>query len=88
VTLQDRIAPLSCRELVELVTEYLEGALAPAEMARFERHLARCDGCRAYLEQMRATVAALGHLPPESLSPQAEEELLAAFRGWRAGAGG
>jgi anti-sigma factor RsiW len=79
-------APLSCQELVELITDYLEGALAPADAQRFERHLAGCDGCTAYVEQMRATIAALGHLPPESLSPQAERELLAAFRDWRAGA--
>ena len=77
--------PLSCQELVELITDYLEGALAPADVARFERHLDGCDGCRAYVEQMRQTIAALGHLPPESLSPEAERELLAAFRDWRGG---
>jgi anti-sigma factor RsiW len=77
--------PLSCQELVELITDYLEGALAPADAARFERHLDGCDGCRAYVEQIRQTIAALGHLPPESLSPEAERELLAAFRDWRSG---
>jgi anti-sigma factor RsiW len=77
--------PLSCRELVELITDYLEGALAPADAARFEGHLDGCDGCHAYVEQMRQTIAGLGHLPPESLSPEAERELLAAFREWRSG---
>ena len=78
-------AALSCKELVELVTDYLEGALPAAERARFEAHIAGCDACTMYLEQMRATITALGHLPPESLSPEAEAELLAAFRDWRAG---
>ena len=76
---------LSCRELVELVTDYLEGGLAPADRARFDAHIGACDACTMYLDQMRATIAALGHLPPESLSPEAERELLEAFRGWRAG---
>jgi anti-sigma factor RsiW len=85
---QGQIAQLSCQELVELITDYLEGTLAPADLARFERHLEGCDGCRAYLEQMRETVAALGHLPAESLSPEAERKLLAAFEGWREDSGG
>ena len=74
---------LSCRELVELVTDYLEGALPEDERARFEDHISRCDGCRAYLEQMRQTIDLLGHLPPTALSPEAERDLLEAFRGWR-----
>ncbi|MGI9019318.1 MAG: anti-sigma factor family protein [Solirubrobacterales bacterium] len=75
---------LACRELVELVTDYLEGALSEADVRRFEAHIAACDACTRYLEQMRATISSLGHLPPESLSPEAEAELLAAFRGWSA----
>ena len=47
---------LSCRELVELVTDYLEGALSAAERERFEEHVAACDGCEAHLEQIRATI--------------------------------
>ena len=77
---------LSCRELVELVTDYLEGALPDADRTRFEEHIARCDGCGVYLEQMRRTIDMLGHVPVEALSPEAERELLEAFRGWRAGA--
>ena len=74
---------LSCRELVELLTEYLEGAMPPAERARVEEHLAGCRGCRAYLEQMRLTIAAVGRLSDESVAPEAEAELLRAFRGWK-----
>ncbi|HEY2938956.1 MAG TPA: zf-HC2 domain-containing protein [Gaiellaceae bacterium] len=74
---------LSCRELVELVTDYLEGALSDEERARFEAHIGLCGGCRVYLEQMRQTIEQLGHLPEDALSPDAERELLEAFRGWR-----
>jgi anti-sigma factor RsiW len=84
---QGQIVPISCQELVELITDYLDGTLAPADAARFERHVEGCPGCTAYLEQMRSTLAALGHLPAESLSPEAERELLAAFRDWRSGTG-
>ena len=75
--------PMRCRELVELITDYLEGTLPPSERARFDDHLAGCDGCHAYLEQMRETIGALGRLSPESLSPEAERKLLEAFRDWR-----
>jgi predicted anti-sigma-YlaC factor YlaD len=76
---------LTCRELVELVTDYLEGALSPVDHARFESHVAGCEGCTAYLEQMRATLELLGELPEESVSPEAERDLRAAFRAWRDG---
>jgi anti-sigma factor RsiW len=66
-----------------LVTDYLEGRLSAADRSRFEEHLDECDGCTAYVEQMRRTIEALGHIPEESLSPEAERELLAAFRDWR-----
>jgi len=79
------VEQLSCQELVELVTDYLEGALSPEETARFDEHLARCTGCAAYLEQIRQTIVLTGRLTPESLSPEAERELLDAFRGWRSG---
>jgi anti-sigma factor RsiW len=75
---------LSCQELVELVTDYLEGMLLEEERLRFDEHIGRCDGCDVYLEQMRLTVSMLGHVPKDALSPEAEQELLAAFRGWRA----
>jgi anti-sigma factor RsiW len=74
---------LTCQELVELVTDYIEGQLDEAASDRFEAHIAECPACTLYLEQMRKTIAALGRIPPESLSPQAEAEFLEAFRGWR-----
>ena len=77
------VAQLSCQELVELVTDYLEGALPPEDAARFEDHIGRCTGCAAYLEQIRQTIVLAGRLTPESLPPEAERVLLDAFRGWR-----
>jgi anti-sigma factor RsiW len=74
---------LSCQELVELVTDYLEGALPSGLHERFERHIAHCSGCQTYLEQMHATIRVTGELTAESLSPEAERTLLDAFRGWR-----
>ena len=74
---------LTCQEMVELVTDYLEGRLDDAARQRFEKHVAECDACTLYIEQMRLTIGALGRIPPESISPEAEEELLAAFRNWR-----
>ena len=73
---------LPCRELVELVTEYLEDRLTASDRARFEAHLAGCDPCQTYLQQFRQTIRMLGRLPEESLSPEARNTLLAAFRGW------
>jgi anti-sigma factor RsiW len=74
---------LSCQELVELVTDYFENALEPAERARFEAHIAGCDGCTMYLRQMREMLDLLGELSSESISPRAESELLSAFRDWK-----
>ena len=73
---------MPCRELVDLITDYLEDRLSPVNRARFEAHLAECDACRTYLEQFRQTIRVLGRLPEESLSPQARSTLLAAFRDW------
>jgi predicted anti-sigma-YlaC factor YlaD len=85
VTVTADVEQLSCRELVELVTDYLEGALAEEERLRFDEHIGRCTGCRVYLEQMRETIVVLGRVPESALSPDAERELLEAFRGWRSG---
>jgi anti-sigma factor RsiW len=74
---------LNCDEFVELVTAYLEGALDPETERRFVEHLAECDGCDRYLAQIRATMDALGELPAESLSTDARDRLLTAFREWR-----
>ena len=76
---------LSCQELTELVTDYLEGALPPAERARFEEHLAECGNCEIYLEQIRATIRITGTLSPDTLLAEAEEAFLHAFRGWKSG---
>jgi anti-sigma factor RsiW len=73
---------ITCEELVELVTEYLEGALTPAARERIERHLAGCDGCSAHLEQVRTVLRVAGALPPERLSDSAQDELVAAFLSW------
>jgi anti-sigma factor RsiW len=75
---------LTCRELVELVTDYLEGALPESERARFEAHIAGCDHCTAYLAQMRETIRVVGAIEPGALEPDIERELLAAFRTWKA----
>jgi anti-sigma factor RsiW len=75
--------PMDCKELVELVTAYLEGALDEAARARFEDHLQACDGCENYLQQFRMTVATLGTIPDEELDPAFRDRLLTAFRDWR-----
>jgi anti-sigma factor RsiW len=74
---------LTCRELVELVTEYFEGALSPRDRSRFEEHIMSCPPCRAYLEQMQRTIQFLGSIPEETVSTDAEEALISAFRGWK-----
>lgn len=76
-------AELTCQELVELVTEYLEGSLPAAQRARFEAHLAECPYCRIYLEQMRETIRLLGRLTEETIPPTAKQELLRLFRDWK-----
>jgi anti-sigma factor RsiW len=74
---------LTCQELVEIVTDYLDGALPAVERARFDAHLAGCHGCTRYLEQMRQTIWVTGRLTEESLAPESKADLLAAFRTWR-----
>jgi anti-sigma factor RsiW len=76
---------LTCQELVELVTDYLEGTLSPAERARFDAHITGCTGCRRYLAQMRQTIATLPRLTEETIQPEARDALLQAFRTWKAG---
>jgi anti-sigma factor RsiW len=74
---------LTCRELVELVTGYLEQALTPQEALRFEAHLAHCPECRAHLDDARSTIRLVGRLTERSLTATAQADLLAAFRHWR-----
>ena len=80
---ESAVEALSCQELVELVTAYLEGALSVEERARFDEHLATCGTCQVYVEQMRTTIRLAGRVTPDDLSPEAERDLLAAFRSWR-----
>ena len=75
---------ITCREVVELVTGYLEHALPARETALFEQHLNFCDGCVWYVEQMRGTIAAAGPLREDDVPAAARDRLLAAFRGWSA----
>ena len=70
---------ITCQEVVELVTDYLEGSLQPDLTAEVEAHLELCDGCATYLEQMRTTLRLLGQVPVDSLTESARAELLAAF---------
>ena len=74
---------MPCRELVEVITDYLEDALPERDRLRFEAHLAECDPCRDYIEQFEHTIALSGRIEPEQLSPGVQDELLHAFRAWR-----
>lgn len=76
-------AEMTCRELVELVTAWLDGALPVADRARFDAHLDDCPYCRVYIEQMRQTSRLLGELSEDSVDPVARDALLACFRDWR-----
>jgi anti-sigma factor RsiW len=78
---------LTCQELVDLVTDYIEGALSPTERERFEQHLASCSGCRNYLDQMQQTIRALGKNADEGVAPDARNALLDLFRDWKQGQG-
>ncbi|MBV9324100.1 MAG: zf-HC2 domain-containing protein [Chloroflexi bacterium] len=72
-----------CRELVELVTPYLEGALPADERALVDQHLASCDGCEAYVQQMRLTIRAVGHVSEDAITSKTRDDVLAIFRSWR-----
>jgi predicted anti-sigma-YlaC factor YlaD len=74
---------LTCKELTELVTDYLEGRQSFLDRLRFELHLGMCRHCRAYLRQMRVTIDTLGRLPEESIPPDVSQQLLARFRAWK-----
>ena len=74
---------LTCKELVELVTDYFEKKLPASEQQRFEAHLSTCRGCRTYLKQMEQTMGLLGKLDEETITPQAQQELLQVFRDWK-----
>jgi anti-sigma factor RsiW len=79
---------LTCRELAELVTDYLEDALAPDERARFDLHIERCAMCQVHLGQLRVTLAELGSLTEDDIDPAFMAELATRFRDWRVDRGG
>ena len=74
---------MPCRELVEVITDYLEDALTERDRLRMDEHLAECDACRDYVEQFRQTIALAGRVEPERLPDATRNELLSAFRDWR-----
>ncbi|MGH2460783.1 MAG: anti-sigma factor family protein [Chloroflexota bacterium] len=74
---------LTCREFVELVTEFLEGTMPGEDRSRFEQHLAICPGCATYVDQMRQTISLVGRIAEESIPTEAQAVLLRAFRDWR-----
>lgn len=76
---------LTCKELVELVTGYLDGSLRGRRRRRFEAHLAACDGCTRFLRQMEATIRVTGTLTEEQVTEEQRASLLTAFRGWSTG---
>ena len=82
-----RVRPtdIMCQQAVELMTDYLEGALPDLDRARLEAHLRACPHCSEYLTQIRATIAAVGRIEPESLAPEARDELVSLYRQWKAG---
>jgi anti-sigma factor RsiW len=77
------IRELSCKELVELVTEYLEGTLPPDRREDFDAHLTECDGCTNYLAEMRQTIRLTGKLSEDDLSLEVKDTLLTLFRDWK-----
>jgi anti-sigma factor RsiW len=74
---------VNCNDFVELVTEFLDGALSEEDERRFIEHLAECSGCENYLDQFRQTIAVTGELTPDSISSDARQHLLSAFRDWQ-----
>jgi anti-sigma factor RsiW len=73
---------LECRQAVELVTDYLEGALSRRQRRRFEAHIRACPNCSAYLEQIQAVIATSGSIAPDDLTPRARDDLTALYRRW------
>ena len=78
------MSEMACNEVVEVITAYLEGTLPAADRRRFDAHLAECPHCTEYVAQMRDTIGRLGKLDDATLSPETRQEIIAAFRDWRA----
>jgi len=77
------MSTMTCQDVVEVVTSYLEGTMAAEDRSTFEGHLAVCEGCERYLAQMRETITLVGQVREESLSPQTRQQLLDAFADWK-----
>ena len=73
---------LTCQQMTELVTEYLEGKLSLWQRMKFQMHLGMCRHCRAYLRQMKLTIATMGALPDDPMPPDVHDDLMARFRTW------
>ncbi|OFW15450.1 MAG: anti-sigma factor [Acidobacteria bacterium RIFCSPLOWO2_12_FULL_67_14] len=74
---------MTCRELTEVITDYLEGRMSFMDRVRFRVHIGMCRGCRAYLDQMKQTIRTIGRLPPEDMPPDVQAQLLERFREWK-----
>lgn len=82
-----RAQPLVCQQMVELITDYLEGGLPRSQQRRFEAHISGCEHCSEYLEQMRRTIRLTGRLRTTDLTAKMSEEFAAIYRRWQAEAG-
>jgi anti-sigma factor RsiW len=82
--LRFRSRELPCQEVVEMVTDYLEGALSRADRRRFEKHLAGCEHCTEYLAQIRETIRLTGRLSPGDMTPEMRTDLTDLYRRWHA----
>jgi anti-sigma factor RsiW len=74
---------ITCRQAVALMTDYLDGVLAPRDQALVEAHLAECEDCAEHLRQIRITVAATGQIRADDLAPSAREDIMAVYRRWQ-----
>ena len=74
---------LSCQEITEIITDYVEGRMSFADRMRFQMHVGMCKHCRAYLRQMKVTIETLGHLPAEPIPDGVRDELLQRFKSWK-----
>jgi anti-sigma factor RsiW len=78
---------MTCQQAIELMTDYLEGVLSPAQRRRFEAHLASCPDCPEYLAQIRAIITLAGSVTPDDLTPHMRNELISLYRRWLADEG-
>ena len=74
---------MTCKQLTELITDYLERRMPLSHRVRFQLHVGMCKHCRAYLRQMKATIRTLGLLPAETIPPDVREQLMKRFRNWK-----